>query len=95
MTINDDRRETELGITVVSERMTVIHEQTIHLKERNKISAALAWIQMRLSRAGMTGEISSEFQDGGCRRVIVKHTRNIPVGSPLQGDVEAIFQKKI
>lgn len=95
MTINDDRREMDLGITVTSEKMTLTHEQTILLKDRTKISAALAWIQTRLSRAGMTGAISSEFQDGGCRRVTITHVQNIPVGSPLQASVEALFDKKI
>lgn len=94
MTINDERRETELGITVISEKVTFIHEQTIRLTDRNKISAALAWIQTRLARGGMTGAISSEFQDGGCRRVTVSHVRNIPVDSPLQAEVEALLQKK-
>jgi hypothetical protein len=95
MTLNDERRETELGITVTSEKMTLIHEQTILLKDRTKISAALAWIQTRLSRAGMTGAISSEFQDGGCRRVTVSHVKNIPVGSPLQAAVEEVLQRKV
>lgn len=94
MTIIDERRQTELGITVISEKATFIHEQTIRLNDRTKISAALAWIQTRLCRAGMTGGISSEFQDGGCRRVTVSHVRNIPVGSPLQGEIEALLQKK-
>jgi hypothetical protein len=95
MTVNDERRETELGITVVSEKVTFTHEQTIRLTDRTKISAALAWIQTRLSRAGMTGEISSEFQDGGCRRVTVSHVRNIPVDSPLQAAVEELLQRKV
>ncbi len=94
MTATDERRETELGITVISEKVTFTHEQTIRLTDRTKISAALAWIQTRLSRAGMTGAISSEFQDGGCRRVTVSHVRNIAVGSPLQAAVEELLQRK-
>jgi hypothetical protein len=92
---DDEQRETELGISIVSEKMTLTYEQTIRLKDRTKISAALAWIQMRLSREGMTGQISTELQDGGCRRVSVTHVQNIPVGSPLQAAVEAVFQKKV
>lgn len=94
MTIDEQQREAELGITIVSERMTITHEQTIRLRDRTKITTALAWIQARLSRAGMTGQITSELQDGGCRRVMVTHVRNIPIGSPLQDSVEAVFQKK-
>jgi hypothetical protein len=95
MTIDDEQRETELGITIISERMTLTYEQTIRLKDRTKISAALAWIQTRLSREGATGQISSELQNGGCRRVTVTHVKNIPIGSPLQASVEAVFEKKI
>lgn len=95
MTADEQQREDELGISVVSEKMTVMYEQTIRLKDRTKIGSALSWIQMRLSRNGMTGQITSELQDGGCRRVTVTHVRNIPVGSPLQDAVESVFKRKV
>lgn len=94
MTTEDIARETALGITVVTERMTVRYEQTIQLKERTKISEALAYLQTRLSREGMTGEITTEMQEGGCRRVIIRHVGNVRIGSILQAQIEDAFDKK-
>ena len=94
MTVDDIARETALGITVVTERMTVRYEQTIQLKERTRISEALAYLQTRLSREGMTGEITTEMQEGGCRRVIIRHVGNVRIGSILQAQIEDAFDKK-
>lgn len=94
MTVDDIARETALGITVVTEKMTVRYEQTIQLKERTKISEALAYLQTRLSREGMTGEITTEMQEGGCRRVIIRHVGNVRIGSILQAQIEDAFDKK-
>lgn len=94
MTIDEQAQEAALGIQVVSEKMTVTYEQTLQLRERTKITQALAWLQTRLSRAGLTGQITSEHQSGGCRRVIIRHVGNIPIGSDLQRAVEECFEKK-
>ena len=94
MTTDDIAREAALGITVITERMTVRYEQTIQLKERTKISEALAYLQTRLSREGMTGEITTEMQEGGCRRVIIRHVGNVRIGSILQAQIEDAFDKK-
>lgn len=94
MTAEEQAQEEALGITVVNEKMTVCYEQTLQLRERAKITQALAWLQNRLSRAGLTGQITSEHQSGGCRRVIIRHVGNVPIGSDLQKAVEAAFEKK-
>jgi hypothetical protein len=94
MTQDEQAQENALGIQVINERMTVTYEQTLQLRERTKITQALAWLQTRLSRAGLTGQITSEHQSGGCRRVIVRHVGNIPIGSDLQRAVEDAFEKK-
>ena len=98
MTVDEqeqDRVQMEaLGITVVSEKMTTAYEQTFQLRERTKITQALAWLQTRLSRAGLTGQITAEYQQGGCRRVILRHVGNIPIGSKLQTAVEDAFERK-
>jgi hypothetical protein len=94
MTTEDVAREVELGITVIAEKMTVTYEQTIQLKERTKISQALAWLQTRLSREGITGQITTEMEGGGCRRVIVRHVGNVRIGSILQAQIEDAFDKK-
>lgn len=93
MTIDEQAQETALGIEVVNEKMVVTYEQTLQLRERTKITQALAYLQSRLSKAGMTGQITSEYQSGGCRRVIVRHTGNIRIGSALQKAVEELFEK--
>jgi hypothetical protein len=94
MTTEELAQEQALGITVVHEKMTVCYEQTLQLKERTKITQALAYLQTRLSRAGLTGQITSEHQQGGCRRVIIRHVGNVPIGSELQKAVESCFQNK-
>lgn len=91
MTQDEQAREASLGITVIKEKMVVTYEQTIQLREHTKITEALAWLQGRLSRAGMTGQITSEMQQGGCRRVIIRHVGTIPIGSELQKAVEEAF----
>jgi hypothetical protein len=94
MTLDEQEQEKALGIQVVNERMTVAYEQTLQLRERTKITQALSWLQQRLSRAGLTGQITSEHQSGGCRRVIVRHVGNIPIGSALQKSIEELFDNK-
>lgn len=94
MTVEEQAQETALGITVVNEKMTVTYEQVLQLRERTKITQALAWLQTRLSRAGLTGQITSEHQSGGCRRVIIRHVGNVPIGSELQKAVEEAFKLK-
>lgn len=94
MTADEQAQEDALGIVVVNEKMVVTYEQTLQLRERTKITQALAWLQTRLSRAGLTGQITSEHQSGGCRRVIIRHVGNVPIGSELQKAVEEAFKLK-
>jgi hypothetical protein len=94
MTTEELAQEEALGITIINEKMTVTYEQTVQLRERTKITQALSYLQTRLSRAGLTGQITSEHQQGGCRRVIIRHVGNVPIGSELQKSVEACFQNK-
>jgi hypothetical protein len=94
MTQEDLEREAELGIRIVREEMTVTYEQVIHLQHKTKISDALGYLQNRLRAAGMTGEIRSELQNGGCRAVVVRHTRKVPAGSPLQESIEFMLGEK-
>lgn len=94
MNIADEQRWEALGIKIVREKMTVAYEQTLQLADRAKIQDALSYLQIRLAREGMTGQITSEMQGGGCRAVIVRHVGNIPIGSVLQREIDALFDKK-
>ncbi len=86
--------EEALGIEVVKEEQHVTYRQTIALKNRDQVGAALAYLQQRLHEGKVTGRVLCiNMNQGGITQVQTEQTGKIPMGSELERLTDQVFQK--
>lgn len=88
--------EQELGIEVVKREQYVVYRQTVALRNRDKVGAALAYLQSRLHDGKVTGKVlCMNLNQGGISQVVTEQTGKIRIGSELEELTDEVFQTNI
>lgn len=84
--------EAELGIEVVKAEQFVTYRQTIALRKRDKVGAALAYLQSRLHEGKVTGKVLClNMNQGGITQIQTEQTGRIRIGSELEALTDEAF----
>lgn len=84
--------ERELGIEVVREEQFVLYRQTIALRNKDKVGAALAYLQSRLHEGKVTGKVLCiNMGQGGITQIQTEQTGKIRIGSELEELTDQVF----
>jgi hypothetical protein len=84
--------EKELGIEVVKREQYVTYRQTIALRKKERVPAALAYLQQRLHEGKVTGRVlCMNMNQGGICQVQTEQMGKIRIGSELEALTDAVF----
>ena len=87
--------EKELGIEVVRAEQYVIYKQTIALRKKEHVGAALAYLQQRLHEGKVTGKVLCiNMNCGGITQVQTEQTGRIQIGSELEELTDRVFSSQ-
>ena len=87
--------EAELGIEIVKREQFVTYRQTITLRKRECVGAALAYLQQRLHEGKVTGRVLCvNMNQGGITQVQTEQTGRIRIGSELESLTDEVFSPK-
>lgn len=86
--------EQELGIEVIKREQYITYRQTIALKKKEHVGAALAYIQQRLHEGKITGRVLMvNMNQGGITQIQTEQTGKIPIGSELENLTDSVFSQ--
>jgi hypothetical protein len=84
--------EAALGIEVVRAEQYVTYRQTISLRKREHVGAALAYLQQRLHEGKVTGKVLCiNMNQGGITEVQTEQRGKIRIGSALESLTDEAF----
>jgi hypothetical protein len=87
--------ERELGIEVVKSEQYVTYKQTVSLRKKECVGAALAYLQQRLHEGKVTGRVLClNMNQGGITQVQTEQTGKIRIGSELEELTDEVFESK-
>lgn len=87
--------EQELGIEVIREEQFVTYRQTIALRNKERVGAALAYLQSRLHEGKVTGKVLCiNMGQGGITQIQTEQTGKIRIGSELEELTDEVFAQK-
>jgi hypothetical protein len=85
--------EKELGIEVVKSEQYVTYKQTVALRKKECVGAALAYLQQRLHEGKVTGRVlCMNMNQGGITQVQTEQTGRIKIGSELEEMTDEVFE---
>lgn len=88
--------ERELGIEIIKEEQFVTYRQVIRLIDKDKVGAALAYLQSRLHDGRVTGKVMLiNMSQGGINQVQTEQTGKIRIGSELERLTDEAFETNI
>ena len=87
--------EEALGIEITKREQFVTYRQTIALRKREHVGAALAYLQQRLHEGKVTGKVlCMNLNQGGICTVVTEQTGKIRIGSELEELTDEVFSSK-
>lgn len=88
--------EEELGIEVFKREQFVTYRQHVRLTKKDRVDAALAYLQQRLHEGKVTGKVLCQnLNQGGVTSIVTEQTGKVPLGSRLEKLTDEVFEKNL